>query len=271
MLQRASPFATDILRLCVWLVLLMAVFVPIERRYALHPQRVFRKAFATDLVYYFLSGLLPNLLLLVPMTVAAWALHSFAPGGLYGKMAQMPVWFRLLAAMIVGEVGTYWGHRWMHEIPFLWRFHAIHHSAEEIDWLVNTRAHPLDLAFTRTCAFVPMYILGLAQPMGDRLDLVPVLITLAGTVWGFFIHANVKWRLGKLEWLVSSPAFHHWHHTNDGPETLNKNFAPMLPWVDKCFGTFYLPKNQWPATYGTDTPTSLTLAGQLLKPLAPPD
>jgi len=262
-----ASFGVDIFRLCIWLVVLMVIFVPIERWSGLHPQRVFRKAFAADLVYYFLSGLLPNLLLILPMTITAWVVHSFAPGRLYATMGAMPLWARFAAAMVVGELGSYWGHRWMHQIPVLWRFHAIHHSAEEIDWLVNTRAHPVDLAFTRMCAFIPMYLLGLAQPLGNSLDMVPVLVTVVGTIWGFFIHSNVSWRFGKLEWLVSSPAFHHWHHTNDGPETQNKNFAPMLPWIDKCFGTFYLPKQAWPAKYGTDAPVAANLGGQLVQPL----
>ena len=77
---------------------------------------------------------------------------------------------------MVGEVGYYWGHRWTHEVPFLWRFHSIDHSAEQIDRLVNTRAHPLDIVFVRVCSFVPMIALRLAQPMmGRRLDVVPLL------------------------------------------------------------------------------------------------
>ena len=140
---------------------------------------------------------------------------------------------------MVGEFGSYWGHRWSHQIPLLWRFHAKNHSAEEIDWLVNSKAHPVDMAFTRLCGLVPMYLLGLAQPAGNSLDPVPVIVTITGTMWGFFIHSNIKWRFGFLEVLLSSPAFHHWHHTNDNPSVINKNFSSMLPWVDKCFGTFY--------------------------------
>ena len=99
------------------------------------------------------------------------------------------------------------------------------------------------------------------------MDLVPILYALVGTVWSFFIHANVRWRFGWLEWLVSTPAFHHWHHTRDGPEYINKNYAAIFPWVDKLFGTFYLPKKQWPVKYGIDAPMAPGLAGQLLQPL----
>ena len=70
----------------------------------------------------------------------------------------------------------------------------IDHGLVEVDWLVNTHAHPLDIVFVRLCGFVPMYALGLAQPLAERrLDIVPLLIMLLGTMWGFFIHANVGW------------------------------------------------------------------------------
>jgi sterol desaturase/sphingolipid hydroxylase (fatty acid hydroxylase superfamily) len=263
--QHLPRFALDMFRLSIWLILLMVVFVPLERLCVLHPQRVFRKAFLTDLAYYFLSSLLPKLLIL-PLTVIAWTLHRVQPSGMYAWVAGAPVWARFAGAVIVGEVGTYWGHRWMHEIPLLWRFHAIHHSAEEMDWLVNTRAHPLDMVFTRLCGLVPVYALGLAQPTGNTVDMVPLLYTLVGTAWSFFIHANVCLLLGWLEWLVSTPGFHHWHHTNDGPEYINKNYAAILPWLDRLFGTFYLPKKQWPVKYGSDEPMAPGLAGQLLQP-----
>jgi sterol desaturase/sphingolipid hydroxylase (fatty acid hydroxylase superfamily) len=262
------PFAREVLRVVIWLFLLMLVFVPLEKLFALHPQKVFRKSFPVDLTYYFLNSLLPNMLLIVPTAFLAWAAHSVVPRGVHSFIAGMPLWTRLVSALVVGEFGFYWGHRWTHEIPLLWRFHAIHHSAEEIDWLVSSRGHPFDIVFVRLCGFVPMYALGLAQPtMGQKLDVVPLLVLLAGMMWGFFIHANLRWRFGWLGLLISTPAFHHWHHTKD--EHINKNYASMLPLMDKLFGTWYMPKRQWPSQYGIDTPLAPGLGAQLLQPLLP--
>jgi len=266
--QRALAFVMDIIRLSVWLLLLLIVFLPLEKLFDVRPQKIFRKSFALDLAYYFLNSLLPKAILVVPMAFIAWCLHRVVPDGLHSWTASLPMWARLIAALIAGEFGFYWGHRWTHEIPFLWRFHAIHHSAEEIDWLVNTRAHPFDIVFVRLCGFVPMYALGLARPtMGQKIDTVPLLIMLVGTMWGFFIHANLRWRFGWLGWVISTPAFHHWHHTND--EHVNKNYASMLPFMDRLFGTWYMPKKQWPSKYGTDVPMADGLAGQLVQPFLP--
>jgi sterol desaturase/sphingolipid hydroxylase (fatty acid hydroxylase superfamily) len=265
--RRLISFASDLVGLSGLLVLLLIVFVPLERIFGNRSQRVFRRSFGADLFYFFLNGILPKLLLIIPLTVLSAALHRLVPLAFYSSVDAMPLWLRLALAVIANEIGGYWGHRWSHEIPFLWRFHAIHHSAEEIDWLVTVKAHPVDMFFTRLCATVPLYVLGLAQPLGNRIDIVPILVTFATTFWAYFIHANVSWRFGWLEWLISTPAFHHWHHTNDGPEVINKNYSAMLPLVDKCFGTFYLPP-AWPAKYGSDTPIAPDLPGQLLDPIS---
>jgi sterol desaturase/sphingolipid hydroxylase (fatty acid hydroxylase superfamily) len=259
-------FFRDLVGLSAWLTLLLAVFVPLERLFGDRSQKVLRRSFGTDLFYYFLNGILPKLLLTVALTVVAAGVHHLVPLAFYATVAATPVWLRLSAALVVNEIGGYWGHRWSHEIPFLWRFHAIHHSAEELDWLVTVKAHPADMFFTHLCASVPLYVLGLAQPLGNRVDSVPMAVTFVGMYWAYFIHANVHWRFGWLEWLISTPAFHHWHHTNDAPDVINKNYAAMLPWVDGCFGTLYLPR-AWPASYGSDTPIAPDIAGQLLDPL----
>ena len=175
LLHTLPPFALSVVKLCVWLALLAAIFVPLERLCGLHAQKVFRKAFLTDLTYFFLNSFLPKLLLVAPLTMIAWGLHGITPGGLYAWVADIPLWIRFAAAIVVGEIGAYWGHRWMHENPLLWRLHSIHHSAEEIDWLINTRAHPLDMVFSRLFGLLPIYGLGLAQPAGTSLDVVPMV------------------------------------------------------------------------------------------------
>jgi sterol desaturase/sphingolipid hydroxylase (fatty acid hydroxylase superfamily) len=265
--QYLTLLALDVFRLCIWLVILGVIFIPLERLCAQRRQPIFRRELFIDLGYYFLNSLLPQLLMIVPMSIVAWGVHHFLPG-ILSWGAMLPLQMRFVLAIIVGEFGTYWGHRWLHEIPWLWRFHAIHHSAQEMDWLVNTRAHPIDMFLGRFSGLLPIYLLGLGQPTGDTADLLPVMYTLVGTVWSFLIHANVSWRFGFLERLVAMPAFHHWHHTNDGAEYINKNYATIFPVMDLLFGSFYLPKQRWPQRYGTDAPMAASFAGQLLQPLA---
>jgi sterol desaturase/sphingolipid hydroxylase (fatty acid hydroxylase superfamily) len=263
---RLLHFAKQIFQLSIWLMVLAVIFTPLERLFALHPKKIFRKAIVTDLGYYFISSLVPSVLLGVPLAFVAWTVHRFVPAGVTSTVASWPIVVRVVAALIIGEIGFYWGHRWSHELPFLWRFHAIHHSAEQLDFLVSTRAHPVDMVFTRLCELIPLYVVGLASPVGKSGSVIPIIIILIGTVWGFFIHSNVRWRFGPLEWLIATPAFHHWHHTNDGPAYINKNYAPLWPFVDRLFGTLYLPKDKQPTRYGIDQPLSPILFGQLVDP-----
>jgi sterol desaturase/sphingolipid hydroxylase (fatty acid hydroxylase superfamily) len=247
-----SALPMELVALAARLLVVVAIFIPLERLFARRAQKTLRAAFVTDLAYYFFANLLPKLLLVIPMSALAWALHRGMPSAFYAQMAALPAWLRLALAVLAGEIGFYWGHRWMHAVPMLWRFHAIHHAAEEMDFLVNTRAHPVDLFLSRLAGLAPIYLLGLAQPMATGVDLVPVLVALVGSFWGFFVHANLAWRFGWLEWLVATPAFHHWHHTNDGPAVIDKNFASMLPCLDWVFGTFHLPKRAFPSAYGIE-------------------
>src|SRR5215471_9522977 len=242
-------FVADVLRLSIWLAILVAIFVPLERLFTAHPQRILRKGIGADLAYFFLNGLLPALLLSAPIGFLALAVHHLMPESFLTATGSWPFWARLLAGFVVGEIGYYWGHRLSHEIPFLWSFHSIHHSAQEVDFLVSSRAHPIDMVFGRFCAIVPIFVLGLGGPSaaGATGSGVPITVTLISIVWGFFIHANVRWRFGLLEWLVSTPAFHHWHHTKTGP--INRNYSSTLPWLDWIFGTLHLPCKEWPAEY----------------------
>ena len=260
-------FVTSILRMAVWLAILSALFMPIERLFALRKQKIFRKQIGVDAGYYFINGLVPGLILGVPMAFVIRVSHHAIPGAVTGAIAEWPMWARAIAAMVVGETGYYWAHRLSHEIPFLWRFHAVHHSAEEIDYMVSTRAHPVDFVWSRLWMLTPLFALGLVNPMRLSDGAIPALILVVGSFWGYFVHSNVRWRLGPFEWLLATPGFHHWHHTMGLQR--NCNYASIFPWLDRIFGSHYLPKF-WPAQYGIPEPMAATLAGQLVQPLREP-
>ena len=144
-----------ILRLSLWLATLVVIFVPLEHLFAVHPQKILRKGIGADLGYFFITSLLPAAVLSGPMALVAWVIHRAVPNSFLAINASWPLWLKAVVALFASEIGYYWAHRMSHEIPFLWRFHSIHHSAEEVDFLVNTRAHPVDLVFGRFCALVP--------------------------------------------------------------------------------------------------------------------
>jgi sterol desaturase/sphingolipid hydroxylase (fatty acid hydroxylase superfamily) len=255
----------DILRLCISFAVLCSVFIPLERLCALHRQKVLRQEAAVDIGYYFLNGLLVGVVLSAPLGLVRWGAQQVLPGSLSALLAALPIWQRAVLALVVGEVGYYWGHRLSHEIPFLWRFHAVHHSAREMDFWVNSRAHPVDLVISRMFTLAPIYGLGIANPLSASDNIFAMLILAVGANWSYLIHANVRWRLGRLEWLITSPAFHHWHHTRTG--AIDHNYATMLPWMDRIFGTHYLPRGKWPEAYGITAKMPGTLPEQLVYPL----
>jgi sterol desaturase/sphingolipid hydroxylase (fatty acid hydroxylase superfamily) len=264
--QFAQGLPLEVLRLCVWLALLVAIFAPLERLAGLRPQKLWRREALTDLGYYFLNSLLTAAVIAAPIAVLSGFARAVESAAWRAAVDSLPLAVRLAAALLVGEIGFYWGHRITHAVPWLWRFHATHHAAEHMDFLVNTRAHPVDMVFTRLCGLGPLAVLGLAGPAGEA-GWAGALVMLAGTLWGFFIHANLRWRFGWLERVVATPGFHHWHHSRH--EHLDRNFASMLPVLDAVFGTLHLPKGQWPSAYGVEGGVPEGLAAQLVDPLKP--
>lgn len=107
---------------------------------------------------------------------------------------------------------------------------------------------------------------GLAGPgAGGGTPLL--LATVVSIAWGYFIHANVRWRFGWAESVIATPAFHRWHHSNG--DVRDRNYASTLPLYDRLFGTFYLPRDAMPETYGIDAEMPGGLASQLAAPLMP--
>lgn len=246
MFAHLSPFALNVARLCVWLALLSLVLVPLERWLALRQVRMTGRRLAADIGLYFFNSIVPAAILSALFGALAIAIRSVLPGALHAAMTALPFAVKLPLSFLIAETGFYWGHRLSHRLPWLWRFHSVHHAPEHLYFLVNTHAHPVDMIVTRLFGMTPLYILGLGGA-GAAGSGVPAAVIVLGTAWGFVIHSNLRVRLGPLEWLIATPAFHHWHHTSLAP--LDRNFASTLPILDRVFGTHHLPAH-WPASYG---------------------
>lgn len=225
------------------LLMLAVVFIPMERLFPHAPgQSVFRRGWTTDLAHFFVSHLLvqaSTLLTLAPAAaLGAWLVWP----PLQAWIAALPSIVQFLLIVLVADLGEYVAHRAFHTVPFLWRFHAVHHSSEEVDWLAGSRLHLVDVVLTRGFTFVPIHLLGFAQgPVYAYLLFV--------SFHAVFIHANVRFDFGPLERLIVTPRFHHWHHSAQ-PEAHDTNFAVHLPWLDKLFGTYHFPAERWPERYG---------------------
>src|SRR5262245_2663734 len=235
------------------------VFVPLERLVAMHPgQRIFRRGWRNDLIYNLLNGFLVKSglgLLVVGVIVASGWL---VPPSLQGMVAAQPYWLQIAEIIVLADIGFYCVHRTFHAVPWLWKFHAIHHSIEELDWLAAARVHPVDQILTKGAGLAPVFALGFSEV---AIGIYAVLYS-----WqSFLIHANVDIRFGPLRWLIASPEFHHWHHSNDS-EARNKNFAGQLPVLDLLLGTLHMPRGKVPERYGIDDPVPATYASQLLYP-----
>lgn len=225
----------------VGIAALFLLFVPLEKLFALRPQRVFRRGLLTDLTHLLVNNLFSTALgiaLVVVALIPVFWIRNLDIVGYLPTAAAIP----LAAALVV--VGNYWGHRLTHTVPFLWRFHAVHHSIELMDWVAAGRLHPLDQAFTQAFTVMPLVILGYG---GGTFAGVAVFVTLLA----IFQHANVRLRFPGLRWVINTPEWHHWHHATD-PEARDKNFG--LPLVDRIFGTAYLPDGRRPSGFGIPDP-----------------
>jgi sterol desaturase/sphingolipid hydroxylase (fatty acid hydroxylase superfamily) len=242
------------------LLLVSVVFVPLERLLALRKdQRVLRKWWWNDLIYVVVNGALVKAglagVIVGVMALSAW----LVPAGFQAAVARQPYWLQTVEAIILADVGFYAAHRMFHGVPWLWRFHAIHHSIEQLDWLAAWRMHPLDQIVTKGLSLLPLYALGFGA--------VPIAIFAGIYTWhGILLHSNVRLNFGPLRWLIASPELHHWHHANQ-PEAYNKNYAGQLAFLDKLFGTMHMPAGRVPERYGVDDSVPHIYLSQLIYPL----
>lgn len=159
--------------------------------------------------------------------------------------AALPLVVQIPLAIFVKELFGYWRHRAMHWGP-LWRFHAIHHAPEDMDFATASRFHPAEQMGTWFVAIVATLVVKVAD------EATGVLFAVVG-IQQLLLHANLRWTYGPLGRILNSPAAHRWHHH---PEVgRNHNFGVgILTLFDVLFGTFHLPPGECPTVAGIDEP-----------------
>ena len=226
MLARASAMGASFL-------VLVAIFVPLERLFPARPgQRMARPALGVDAMFFVGQYMVWNgasiaILVVVQAAIAAHA-RAFQSGA-----ARLPMGIAIGVAVVAGDLLVYAFHRACHAWGPLWRFHAVHHSAEHLDFLAAHREHPVDGIATQLCQNLPAMALGIPA-FG-----LAALAVFRG-IWAVFVHSNVRVPLGPLRWVLGAPELHHWHHACV-TRTVH-NFANLAPWIDLVFGTHHCPE-----------------------------
>lgn len=191
----------------------------------------------TDLCFMaIVQGLLPELLAFVLVAAVAESAGTSAP-----PFATLwPHDWHPAAQAVVLLLGvdfiSYWVHRAMHRTPALWRLHAVHHSVEHLYWLNVGRFHPVEKSLQFLASTAPFLLLGVSPVVFGAYFVFYALN-------GFVQHSNIRLRFGPLNWLISSPELHRWHHSVDASES-DHNFGNSLIIWDVLFGTRFLPRDR---------------------------
>lgn len=237
------------------------MFAPLERfRPHRREQRLFRNEWREDLFYFLVSTMFVQVLAFITLSpseiinanTSNWdAFRAF--------VASMPWLLQFVIAVFISDMAQYWYHRLFHQVPFLWGFHAVHHSAKSMDWLAGSRMHIVEVILLRTITSLPLFTLGFdASVMQAYIGFVYIYSSL--------LHANVGGNFNRLGHWVATPRFHHWHHGLER-EAFDVNFAIHFPFIDKMFGTFHLPEDRWPKDYGIPEDVPQGYSKQFLYPL----
>jgi sterol desaturase/sphingolipid hydroxylase (fatty acid hydroxylase superfamily) len=228
-----------------------------------------KRGLATDVCYWFLVPLFARYLRIGLLVIGAAVLFGidtpeamvrFYDDG-HGPLARLPSWLQAAIFLIGSDLMMYWLHRAFHR-GALWKYHAVHHSSEDVDWISAARFHPINIFLGSVGTDVVLLLAGISPNV--LVFLGPFTIAHSA-----FVHANLNWTLGPFKYVLAGPVFHRWHHTT-ADRGGNKNFASTFPVLDLLFGTFYMPKNELPDVYGVDDrafPTSF--GAQLVYPFKP--
>lgn len=227
-----------------WLVGVSLVVFILERLVTWRrDQKVLRKGIWQDLFWLVFNGHYLGLLLAMVTGELIQMLNS----GLHdlglpvpesiALAAGWPIWLQFVVFFIVKDFVEWNIHRMLHRVSWLWEFHKLHHSIEELDWIGNFRFHWGEVVVYKTLSYLPLAIFGVD---GN----VILVIAVIGTLMQDLNHANMPISWGPLRYVLNSPKMHIWHHDVEMHGKGGQNFGIVLSVWDWLFGTVYWPQDQ---------------------------
>lgn len=266
-MEALPEIALGIAHSAITLLGIGCLFMALECLFPCNPAKPLRRGMLTDVMYFFIVPLATRYIRIVLAALLATVVlygdvnSEEAVGALYsghGPLARLPVWLQSVMYLMISDIYLYFIHRQFHTKGW-WKFHAIHHSSKDLDWLSANRFHPVNTWVSFTMVDLLMLLIGFSPTA------IASIATL-NMMYSAFVHSNLRWTLGPLRYVLASPVFHRWHHTMK-EEGRDKNFAPTFPILDIIFGTYYHPKDVLPSHYGVDDPHFPEgFIGQLLYP-----
>jgi sterol desaturase/sphingolipid hydroxylase (fatty acid hydroxylase superfamily) len=226
-----------------WLIAISLLCLVLER---LAPwrkgQKVLRPGIAQDLFWLVFNGHYLGLIFALlggrAIQLLNTALHEAGlpvPESLQ-LLSGSPVWVQFVVLVVVKDFVEWNIHRLLHNVPWLWEFHKLHHSIVELDWIGNFRFHWMEIVVYQGLTYFPLVVLG----VDGRVILA---IAIAATLIGHLNHSNLDISWGPARYLINSPRMHVWHHDRDWPSDRphGVNFGICLSAWDWLFGTAYWP------------------------------
>ena len=238
-----SIFSISLDWMLLEILVLSLIFIPIEMFLPKRSEQTkFHPEWKTDLIYLFKAQLLVQYVAVAVKLPAELFFSDIGMEQVQNLVSYLPFLLQLFLAMFVADLFQYIAHRSFHVNSLLWRFHSVHHSIKYVDWISGSRLHMVDIFVTRSFSYIPLYVLGFSN---DVFYVYVVIVAIQAVI----AHANTRIPFGPLKYLLVTPQYHHWHHGKD-QKLYNTNYAIHFPFIDKMFGTYYLPGNDWPQEMG---------------------
>jgi len=220
-----------------------------------------RKGFFQDFVYIFLY----DFLLVFPfyfLFEMKLKTSLFGENYLIYDLNKIPTWAMFITMFILVDFLNWLGHIILHKVPFLWKFHKIHHAQEELGFGSTRHFHWMEYLVFKPLLFIPFSFMGV---LVQEYIIFQIWISYTFT---FLSHSNIKFNWGFLKYIFITPETHYWHHAKNVKSKHSVNFASILCIWDQLFGYFHLPAkdDQKPllGLYDDDTPD--TFIGQQIQP-----